>query len=83
MNKYLTNLTPMRGIAALLTVIYHVDLMIGNGGDMLIKRKDSMVLSRMYLMVDFFLFWAALSCVMSTETSFLMKLTEAHSKNLQ
>ncbi len=46
----------MRGIAALLTVIYHVDLMIGNGGDMLIKRKDSMVLSRMYLMVDFFLF---------------------------
>ena len=44
----------MRGIAALLTVIYHVDLMLGNGGDMLIKRGHSMVLSRMYLMVDFF-----------------------------
>ena len=54
MNKYLTNLTPMRGIAALLTVIFHVDLMLGFGGDMLIKRSHSMVLSRMYLMVDFF-----------------------------
>ncbi len=53
-NKYLNNLTPMRGIAALLTVIFHVDLMMGNGGDMLIKRSQSMLLSRMYLMVDFF-----------------------------
>ena len=52
--KYLNNLTPMRGIAALLTVIYHVDLMIGNGGDMLVKRSHTMLLSRMYLMVDFF-----------------------------
>lgn len=52
--KYLNNLTPMRGIAALLTVIFHVDLMIGNGGDMLVKRSYSMLLSRMYLMVDFF-----------------------------
>jgi peptidoglycan/LPS O-acetylase OafA/YrhL len=51
--SYLSNLTPLRGIAALLTVIYHVDLMIG-GGDMLIKYSHSMVLSRMYLMVDFF-----------------------------
>ena len=52
--KYLNNLTPMRGIAALLTVIYHVDLMIGNGGDMLVKKSHTMLLSRMYLMVDFF-----------------------------
>ena len=52
--KYLNNLTPMRGIAALLTVIFHVDLMLGNGGDMLIKSSQSMILTRMYLMVDFF-----------------------------
>lgn len=52
--KYLNNLTPMRGIAALLTVIYHVDLMIGNGGDMLVNKSHTMILSRMYLMVDFF-----------------------------
>ena len=52
--QYLANLTPLRGIAALLTVIFHVDLMIGNGGNALIKIKDSMVLTRMYLMVDFF-----------------------------
>ena len=52
--KYLNNLTPMRGIAALLTVIFHVDLMLGNGGDMLVKKSYSMLLSRMYLMVDFF-----------------------------
>ena len=52
--KYLNNLTPMRGIAALLTVIFHVDLMLGNGGDMLIKSSQSMLLTRMYLMVDFF-----------------------------
>ncbi len=51
---YLSNLTPLRGIAALLTVIFHVDLMLGNGGDMLLRFNDSMFISRMYLMVDFF-----------------------------
>ncbi len=51
---YLSNLTPLRGIAALLTVVFHVDLMIGVGGNMLIKLKDSPILTRMYLMVDFF-----------------------------
>ncbi|HOY18622.1 MAG TPA: acyltransferase [Haliscomenobacter sp.] len=51
---YLSNLTPLRGIAALLTVIYHVDLFLGNGANVLIRMEDSMALSRMYLMVDFF-----------------------------
>ena len=51
---YLTNLTPLRGIAALLTVIFHVDLFLGNGGDVLLKFANSMLISRMYLMVDFF-----------------------------
>ena len=53
-NKYLNNLTPMRGVAALLTVIFHVDIMIGQGGSMLVNHARSMLLSRMYLMVDFF-----------------------------
>jgi peptidoglycan/LPS O-acetylase OafA/YrhL len=53
-SQYLSNLTPLRGIAALLTVIFHVDLMLGNGGDMLLKFKDSFLINRMYLMVDFF-----------------------------
>lgn len=44
----------MRGIAALLTVVFHVDLMLGDGGDMLVHRSQTMLLSRMYLMVDFF-----------------------------
>ena len=44
-NKYLNNLTPMRGVAALLTVIFHVDLMIGGGGGMLIKHAQSMLLT--------------------------------------
>lgn len=52
--SYLSNLTPLRGIAALLTVIFHVDLMLGMGGDMLLKFRDSLLLTRMYLMVDFF-----------------------------
>jgi peptidoglycan/LPS O-acetylase OafA/YrhL len=52
--SYLSNLTPLRGIAALLTVIFHVDLMLGGGGDMLLKFKDSFFINRMYLMVDFF-----------------------------
>ncbi|WP_273215134.1 acyltransferase family protein [Runella zeae] len=51
---YLANLTPLRGIAALLTVMFHVDLMVGGGGNMLLKFKDSMLFTRMYLMVDFF-----------------------------
>ena len=53
-NKYLSNLTPLRGVAALLTIIYHVDLMLGGGGNMLLKTKDSLLFSRLYLMVDFF-----------------------------
>lgn len=51
---YLSNLTPIRGIAALLTVIFHVDLMMGNGGDMLLKFSDSLLINRLYLMVDLF-----------------------------
>lgn len=50
---YLSNLTPLRGIAALLTVIFHVDLFLG-GGNVLLKSKDSFLINRMYLMVDFF-----------------------------
>ncbi len=50
---YLSTLTPLRGIAALLTVIFHVDLMLG-GGDVLLRFKDSMLINRLYLMVDFF-----------------------------
>ncbi len=52
--RYLANLTPLRGIAALLTVFFHLDLTLGSGGDCLVKFNDSMILSRMYLMVDFF-----------------------------
>ncbi|RRB07407.1 acyltransferase family protein [Larkinella rosea] len=51
---YLANLTPLRGIAALLTVIYHADLMLGMGGNLLVKFEDSWLINRMYLMVDFF-----------------------------
>lgn len=51
---YLSNLTPLRGIAALLTVIFHVDLFMGNGSGALVHLKDSLLLTRMYLMVDFF-----------------------------
>ncbi|MCP1382526.1 acyltransferase family protein [Runella salmonicolor] len=51
---YLSNLTPLRGIAALLTVMFHVDLMLGNGGNLLVKFEDSLLFTRLYLMVDFF-----------------------------
>src|SRR5207344_165994 len=49
--SYLSNLTPLRGIAALLTVIFHVDLFMGGA---LVPPQFSLGLSRMYLMVDFF-----------------------------
>jgi peptidoglycan/LPS O-acetylase OafA/YrhL len=48
---YLSNLTPMRGIAALLTVIFHIDLFTGGS---LVHASASHILNRMYLMVDFF-----------------------------
>jgi peptidoglycan/LPS O-acetylase OafA/YrhL len=51
---YLSNLTPLRGIAALLTVIFHVDLELGMDGNLLLKFEDSILISRLYLMVDFF-----------------------------
>src|ERR1700712_237330 len=53
-NKYLLNLTPLRGIAALLTVLFHVDIVLSSFGGQLINRKISSILNRMYLMVDFF-----------------------------
>lgn len=53
-NKYLSNLTPLRGIAALLTVIFHVGLVVSFFGGELLDVKNSSFLDRMYLMVDFF-----------------------------
>jgi peptidoglycan/LPS O-acetylase OafA/YrhL len=52
--QYITNLTALRGIAALITVIYHVDVWIGNGGGMLLPVTLSRMPERLYLMVDFF-----------------------------
>src|SRR5664279_2767245 len=51
--SYLSNLTPMRGIAALLTVIFHIDIFWGWE---MIPPSGSPLLSHMYLMVDFFFF---------------------------
>lgn len=53
-NKYLTNLTPLRGIAALFTVIFHFGLVIGIFGGKLLDGNESSLISNMYLMVDFF-----------------------------
>ena len=53
-NTYLSNLTPLRGIAALLTVIFHADLYIAFFGGTLLNDKTSHFITRMYLMVDFF-----------------------------
>lgn len=53
-NKYLTNLTPLRGIAALLTVIFHINIVLSSFGGQLVDGKVSSILNRMYLMVDFF-----------------------------
>src|ERR1700712_834707 len=53
-NKYLPNLTPLRGIAALLTVVFHVDIVLSTFGGHLLDGNKSSLISRMYLMVDFF-----------------------------
>ena len=53
-HKYLSNLTPLRGIAALLTVLFHVDIILSILGGHLVDGKVSSILNRMYLMVDFF-----------------------------
>ncbi len=53
-NKYLSNLTPLRGIAALLTVLFHVDIILSVFGGHLVYAEVSSILNRMYLMVDFF-----------------------------
>ena len=52
--NYISNLTPLRGIAALLTVIFHIDLQFGNGGGLLLRLQDSKMINKMYLMVDLF-----------------------------
>jgi peptidoglycan/LPS O-acetylase OafA/YrhL len=52
--RYLANLTPLRGIAALLTVIFHVDIVLSFFQGKLLDQNYSHLISRMYLMVDFF-----------------------------
>jgi len=53
--KYLYNLTPLRGIAALLTVIFHGELYLNFiGGSMLIDQSKSFFINGLYIMVDFF-----------------------------
>ncbi len=52
--RYLSNLTPLRGIAALLTVIFHVDIVLSMFQGKLLDQSSSHLISRMYLMVDFF-----------------------------
>ena len=49
--SYLSNLTPMRGIAAMLTVIFHIDIFLGWE---MIPSSGSPLMAHMYLMVDFF-----------------------------
>jgi peptidoglycan/LPS O-acetylase OafA/YrhL len=51
---YLSNLTALRGIAALLTVFFHIDLILSNAQGMLLHHNDSWLITRLYLMVDFF-----------------------------
>lgn len=54
-NKYLINLTSLRGVAALLTVVFHVDIILSVFfGGQLVNSKKSFFLSNMYVMVDFF-----------------------------
>jgi peptidoglycan/LPS O-acetylase OafA/YrhL len=52
--KYLPNLTPLRGIAALLTVLFHVNLVLSSFGGQLQDSKTSSFFNHLYLMVDFF-----------------------------
>ena len=48
--NYLFNLTPLRGIAALLTVLFHLNL----GSNALLNPEWSHGFDKLYLMVDFF-----------------------------
>jgi peptidoglycan/LPS O-acetylase OafA/YrhL len=77
---YLSNLTPLRGIAALLTVIFHVDLMVGGGGNFLLKVKDSLLISRLYLMVDFFFILSGFIMLHVYGKAFSEKVTTAEFK---
>src|SRR5690242_8734378 len=47
---YISNLTPLRGFAALLVVIYHFEEIIGR----FVNASDSMFIRKSYLMVDLF-----------------------------
>jgi peptidoglycan/LPS O-acetylase OafA/YrhL len=49
---YLSNLTPLRGIAALLVIVFHADLYLGSG--VLIDPAISPIIQKWYLMVDVF-----------------------------
>jgi peptidoglycan/LPS O-acetylase OafA/YrhL len=51
---YLRNLTPLRGIAALLVIFFHADLFLKADTGILIAHNVSSLIKKGYLMVDFF-----------------------------
>lgn len=75
--SYLTNLTSLRGVAAVLTVIYHVDLMLGDAGGLLLHHTDSLMFTRLYLMVDFFFILSGFIMLHVYGTSFGTGVTAA------
>jgi peptidoglycan/LPS O-acetylase OafA/YrhL len=72
---YISNLTAMRGIAALLTLMFHVDLMMSNGQGMLLKRSTSLMMTHFYLMVDFFFILSGFIMVHVYGSWFVEKVT--------
>src|SRR3984885_11887402 len=48
--RYLSNLTPLRGIAALLVAVFHFEMAIGR----FVPAKQTMFFEKSYLMVDLF-----------------------------
>jgi len=66
MKPYLSNLTALRGIAAILVVVLHVDFFLGA----IIPRGITGTIDKLYLMVDFFFILSGFVMCYAYENSF-------------
>jgi peptidoglycan/LPS O-acetylase OafA/YrhL len=75
--SYLSNLTPLRGIAALLTVIFHTNILLSNR---LLSRISEHSVTQLYLMVDFFFILSGFIMLHVYGKGFSDKITTAEFK---
>src|ERR1017187_3429792 len=72
--QYLSNLTPLRGIAALLVAVFHFEMAIAR----FVPAQQTMFFEKCYLMVDLFFVMSGFLILHVYGDSFMLSITKAN-----